>query len=188
LSDPPILDGRRSTGDISTGLMCSRVSVIDGALDVEGLSRRYGPMVLRRCRQLLHDEDEGMDACQDVFVRLLERRERLDARYPSSLLYTIATNVCLNRIRDRGRRPTTSDEEVLHRIATAESPGAPSEARLMLSRLFGRHPDSTRVIAVLHYLDGLTLEQVGEQVGLSVSGVRKRLRRLRHTLLEMEQR
>ena len=161
---------------------------MDGALDVEGLSQRYGPMVLRRCRQLLRDEDEAMDACQDVFVRLLERREGLDARHPSSFLYTIATNVCLNRIRYRGRRPTTSDDEVLHRIATSQSPGADSEARLTLARLFARHPDSTRVIAVLHYLDGLTLEQVAEQVGLSVSGVRKRLRGLRHTLLEMEKR
>ena len=161
---------------------------MDGTLDVEGLSQRYGPMVLRRCRQLLHDEDEAMDACQDVFVRLLERRESLDARYPSSLLYTIATHVCLNRIRDRRRRPTTSSEEVLHRIASAHRPGALSEARLVLARLFGRHPDSTREMAVLHYLDGLTLEQVAEHVGLSVSGVRKRLRGLRSMLMEMEKR
>jgi RNA polymerase sigma-70 factor (ECF subfamily) len=79
-------------------------------------------MVLRRCRQLLRDEDEALDAAQDVFVRLIERRQRLDARYPSSLLYRIATNVCLNRIRDRTRRPETSDEEKLFAIARAEEP------------------------------------------------------------------
>jgi RNA polymerase sigma-70 factor, ECF subfamily len=39
-------------------------------------------------------------------------------------------------------------------------------------------PTSTRVMAVLHYLDGLTLEEVSAEVGLSVSGVRKRLRGL----------
>jgi RNA polymerase sigma-70 factor (ECF subfamily) len=159
---------------------------MDGPLDVEGLSQRYGPMVLRRCRKLLHDEDEAMDACQDVFVRLIERRETLQARYPSSLLYTIATNVCLNRIRDLRRRPATACDEMLERIAAAGRPGASSEARLVLARLFGRNPESSRAIAVLHYLDGLTLEQVAEHVGLSVSGVRKRLRGLRHTLVEME--
>lgn len=156
------------------------------ALDIEALSHRYGPMVLRRCRRLLRDEDEAMDACQDVFVRLLERRERLVARYPSSLLYRIATNVCLNRIRYQGRRPTTSDDAVLLTIASAETPGAREEATVMLDRLFGRHPVSSRTIALLHYLDGLTLEQVAEVVGLSVSGVRKRLRSLRHALREME--
>ena len=50
-----------------------------GPLDIEGLCERYGPMVLRRCRHLLRDEDEAMDVCQDVFVRVLERRDRLDA-------------------------------------------------------------------------------------------------------------
>jgi RNA polymerase sigma-70 factor (ECF subfamily) len=159
---------------------------MDGALDVEALAERYGPMVLRRCRQLLRDEDEAMDASQDVFVRLIQHRDRLEARYPSSLLYRIATNVCLNRIRDRGRHPTSSDEALLVGIASAETAGADTEARLMLDRLFGRHPVSSRTIALLHYLDGLTLEQVAEVVGLSVSGVRKRLRGLRHTLVALE--
>jgi RNA polymerase sigma factor (sigma-70 family) len=158
----------------------------NGALDVEALSLRYGPMVLRRCRRLLRNEDDAMDACQDVFVRLLENREHLDVRYPSSLLYRIATNVCLNRIRDQRRRPTTDDDAVLLTIASAETPGARGEATLMLDRLFGRHAVSSRTIAVLHYVDGLTLEQVAEVVGLSVSGVRKRLRNLRLTLKEME--
>ena len=153
------------------------------AFDVTALNLRYGPMVLRRCRQLLRDEDEALDACQDVFVRLLERRTRLEARYPSSLLYRIATNVCLNRIRDRRRKPDTPDEERLYQIAAAGGDG--SDARMVLDRLFGRHPESSRTIAVLHHIDGLTLGQVAEETGMSVSGVRKRLRRLRDTLVEM---
>lgn len=129
-----------------------------------------------------------MDVCQDVFVRLLERRDHLKAHYPSSLLYRIATNLCLNRIRDRGRRASSTDDALLYRIASAENPGASGEARIMLERLFARQPESSGTIAVLHFLDGLTLEQVAEEVGLSVSGVRKRLRSLRHTLVEMEKR
>lgn len=158
---------------------------MDGVLDVERLSRRYGSMVLRRCRQLLRNEDEAIDACQDVFVRLLENSTRLRGQYPSSLLYRIATNVCLNRIRDRGRQPETKDEALLSEIASAETPGGGSEARLLLDRVFGRHPESTRTMAVLHFVDGLTLEQVALETGLSVSGVRKRLRRLRETLAQV---
>jgi RNA polymerase sigma-70 factor (ECF subfamily) len=161
---------------------------MDRELDVGELSRRYRAMVLRRCRHLLRDEDEAMDACQDVFVRLLEGGGRLRADYPSSLLYRIATNLCLNRLRDRRRRPTTSDEEVLHRLAVAEDNGARTAARSVLDRLFGRHPESSRTLAVMHYVDGLTLEQVACEVGLSVSGVRKRLRGLRETLIGMEKR
>jgi RNA polymerase sigma-70 factor, ECF subfamily len=171
--DPP--------GDTLAGPRCYRDSVRD-ALDVEALSRRYGPMVLRRCRRLLGNEDEALDACQDVFVLVLQHRDRLNDAYPSSLLYRMATNVCLNRIRDRVRRPVTREEEILATIAATGEPEAGADARLLLDWLFGRHPESSRTIAVLHYVDGLTYEEVARQTQLSVSGVRKRLRRLRETL------
>jgi RNA polymerase sigma factor (sigma-70 family) len=142
-------------------------------------------MVLRRCRRLLRDEQEALDACQDVFVRVIEHRARLDVEYPSSLLYRMATNVCLNRLRDRRRKPVARDEAVLEDIARAEEPGGVSEARLLLARLFGRHPESSRTIAVLHFVDGLTLEEVAGETGMSISGVRKRLRALRTSLTEI---
>src|SRR5262245_63335006 len=104
------------------------------AVDVTALTLRYGPMVLRRCRQLLRDEEEALDACQDVFLRVLERQARLHAQYPSSLLYRIATNVCLNRIRDRRRKPETAEEERLEQIASADEDGAIGEGRVTLDR------------------------------------------------------
>ena len=51
----------------------------EGGLDVDALYQKYGPMVLRRCRRLLGDEDEAVDVMQEVFVRLLQHRERLSA-------------------------------------------------------------------------------------------------------------
>jgi RNA polymerase sigma-70 factor (ECF subfamily) len=156
-------------------------------MDVEKLFRRYGPLVIRRCRQLLKDEDEALEVSQDVFVQLLRRRGNLSVRSPSSLLYRMATNLSLNRIRDRKRKPTTNDEELLYQLASVEEPTARLEARSILGYLFGKHKESSRVIAVLHYVDGLTLKEVAQRVGLSVSGVRKRLDALRQTLVEMEE-
>ncbi len=158
----------------------------DGTPDLEDLWNRYGSLVLRRCRQLLRDEDEALDVCQDVFVQLLRRRGVLDIRFPSSLIYRIATNLCLNRIRDRRRWPDLVEDEQLARIARLDDPTAGVHARSLLGRLFARHRESTRVIAMLHFVDGLTLEEVAGEVGMSVSGVRKRLRALRATLVELE--
>jgi len=155
----------------------------EGGIDVEGLYERFGPMVLRRCRRLLHDEEEALDVAQDVFVQILRRRERLSDHHPSSLLFRIATNLCLNRIRDRRRLPSLPGDEILHRLARRDDLDAP----LLLDRLFGRHPESTRTMAVLHWLDGMTLEQVARDCGMSVSGVRRRLRALRGTLEEMRE-
>lgn len=155
-------------------------------MDVDILYRRYGPMVMRRCRQLLRDEDQALDATQDVFVRLLTRRDRLRDDAPSSLLYRMATNLCLNRIRDTRRRKTTADSTLLEQIACWEDAEGQLDARAALAKLFGQQRESTRMMAVLYYVDGMTLAEVAKEVGMSVSGVRKRLLGLRASLQEME--
>lgn len=156
------------------------------AIDVEAYYRRYGPQVLRRCRFLLRDEEKAVDAMHDVFVQLLRYQRTLRGSAPSSLLHQIATRVCLNRLRGAHRRPEDREDELMLRIAAAEDTGARTEARGLLDRLFGRVPASSRDIAVLHLVDGMTLEETAREVGLSVSGVRKRLRALSSVLQELE--
>jgi RNA polymerase sigma-70 factor (ECF subfamily) len=151
-------------------------------MDVEKLYERYGPMVIRRCRQMLHDEDEALDATQDVFVRLCQAGDELKVKYPSSFLYVTATNVCLNRIRDRTRHGETTDEGLLSRIAVMDDTEGRIGATSILKQLFGSSPRSSRTIATLRFVDGLTLEETAREVGMSVSGVRKRLRALRKKL------
>jgi RNA polymerase sigma-70 factor (ECF subfamily) len=155
-------------------------------IDVDDAYRRYGPMVLRRCRTMIREEQAAYDAMQDVFVQLLRHRHRLDDRGMSSLLYRMATNVCLNRIRSQSRRPEDASSDLLAQIAAASSEEQRTGARALLDRLLGDEPESTATMAVLHLHDGLTLEEVAEVVGLSVSGVRKRLRKLKASLEQLE--
>jgi RNA polymerase sigma-70 factor (ECF subfamily) len=146
----------------------------------------YGPIVLRRCRKLLGDEQTARDAMHDVFVQVLSRADELDDRAPSSLLFRIATNVCLNRIRSRRRRPEDGDPDLLVEIAEHTDPAARTAARAALDALFRHEPDDTALIAVLHLHDRMSLEEVAAEVGMSVSGVRKRLHRLRTKLHALE--
>jgi len=152
-------------------------------MDVEQLYERYGPMVYRRCLKLLGSEGEAEDAMQDVFVQLMEHRTSLRIDYPSTLLYRMATNVCLNRIRRRVRaREVAAGDRLLNRIATAPD----WDSRILLDKLFGRHPASSRVMAVMRFVDGMTWEQIAGEFQMSVSGVRHRLRRLSKSLQELE--
>lgn len=155
-------------------------------VDVAELYRRYGPMVLRRCRRLLRDEEKAVDAMHDVFVEILRREDALTAGAPSSFLYRAATNVCLNKLRGARRRPEDADDALLMSIADSGEPGGQSMARAMLGKLFGGELESTRTIAVLHLVDGMTLEEVAAEVGMSVSGVRKRLRGLKERVAALE--
>jgi RNA polymerase sigma-70 factor (ECF subfamily) len=143
-------------------------------------------MVLRRCRQLLQNEEKALDAMQDTFVQLLRHRSRLTADAPCSLLYRIATNICLNVMRSEKRKPVGGRDELLMEIACVDEHEERSLARAFLDDLFSQEKASTRMIAVLHYVDRFTLEQTAAEVGLSISGVRKRLRALRKRCLTLE--
>lgn len=145
--------------------------------DIEEWYLRYGPMVLRRCRWILRDEHQAKDVMQDCFVQLLREKRRLQVTTPSGLLLQIATRLCLNRLRTRKRHPEDADEALLHSIAVAGTQEDRSLAAFSLRRIFA-DGETTETMAVLHFLDGLTLEEVAEQTGYSVSGVRKRLKQL----------
>lgn len=158
------------------------------ANDVDGAYTRYGPLVLRRCRTLLRDEGRALDAMHDVFIQFLRRDDEVAPGHLGPLLHRIATNVCLNLLRGARRRPEDpADEAVLEIAGFDEEAGGLASARLLLARIFSREPVSTREIAVMHHVDGMTMEEIGREVGLSVSGVRKRLRTLRARAAALEE-
>lgn len=144
-------------------------------------------MVMRRCLALLKDEAEASDMMQNVFLRIYAHRNTLDLSNPSSLLWNTATRLCLNRIRDKKRRGLNVDcGEMLLQIAVADDEFDAYESANVLVKIFAKEPESTRTIAVLHFVDGMTLEETAETVGLSVSGVRKRLRTLQEKVKTLE--
>ena len=150
------------------------------------LYEAYAPMVYRRCVFLLKDDAEAKDMVQNVFLRIYERMDTLDLSQPSSLLWNTATRLCLNRIRDKKRRGLDVDSsELLLTIACVEEDDG-IEARGLLAKIFSKEQESTRTIATLHYVDSMTLEETAETVGLSVSGVRKRLRTLQAKIKNLE--
>jgi RNA polymerase sigma-70 factor (ECF subfamily) len=155
------------------------------AIDVNHCYRRYGAMVYRRCLALLRDPQLAEDVMQDVFVKLCTHQERLEDQGLSSLLYRVATRESLNALRSKKRRRDEPRDALLEQIASVEDEESRTIARQLLDRLFGREQVSSQEIAVLHLHDGLTLEQVAQHTGMSVSGVRKRLRTIAAKLEQM---
>lgn len=148
--------------------------------DFDSLYRKFGPMVMRRCQYILKDEEKAFDCMQDVFVRIIEYREKLDG-VCASLFYTTATRVCLNKIRSDKVRYTSQIDNILQEIAD-NSPYHEeiTNTSLLLDYIFNETKSTTRDMAILHYVDGLTLEETAKMMNMSVSGVRKRLSVLRN--------
>lgn len=152
-------------------LLMALNELTDG-IDVNEYYRRFSPMVYRRCLHFVKREEEALDLMQDVFVQLLRYKDKLKHQGPSSLLYTIATRLCLNRLRKKSVQTLPDD------VVSQDPSERLTISRLLLEEIFRREKPSTQAIAVYHYLDGMTLEETAQMSGLSVSGVRKRLRNL----------
>ena len=148
-------------------------------IDIEEFYLRYGPMVLRRCRQLLRNEERAKDAAQEVFAKLLINKKRLKNQYPSSLLFRISTNTCLNMIRDNRNCYLLDAEDILESIAAYDESEEKIIMQDILKKIFKKEKPSTREIVVMHFVDGMTLQEVAGEIGLSVSGIRKRIREFR---------
>lgn len=158
------------------------------SVSVEALYAKYGPMVLRRCRLLLRDEARAVDAMQDVFVLVLRHQATLDQESGSSLLFKLATNVCLNQLRSARRKPEDANDELVLSIANDLDLEQRAQARSFLSRLFADEPETTATIAVMHYLDGMTWDEVAAEMKMSVSGVRKRARGITERVKSLQER
>lgn len=147
--------------------------------DFGELYLKFGPMVLRRCRFILKDEEKALDAMQDVFLRIIESQTKIE-NLCASLFYVTATRVCLNKIRSDKLR-SGPDLEVFSEIIPdkfSEEGREKIEADMVLEKIFENRDSKDRLISALHFVDGLTLEETACEVKMSVSGVRKRIREL----------
>jgi RNA polymerase sigma-70 factor (ECF subfamily) len=143
-------------------------------------------MVLRRCRRLLKNEQSALDAMHEVFLKILSHKKRLTGDYPSALLYRISTNVCLNRIRNDKNHSLNNYLDILYNTSFLENHEENSAVNL-LGYILENEKENTQHIAVLYFINGMTIKEIAETKKLSISGVHKHLDKLRRKLREREE-
>jgi len=133
----------------------------------------YGAAVYARCRRILRDGDGARDVTQEVFLRCFNHRATLrPGRELLAWLYRVATNLCLNALRDSDRRRRA---DLLDALVEAVSPEGP--ARRLLRDLFADLDPRTQAIVVYVYLDGMTQDEAAEVAQVSDRTVRNCLAR-----------
>jgi RNA polymerase sigma-70 factor (ECF subfamily) len=147
---------------------------------VTGLYREFGPVVYRRCMRLLGDRAGAQDATQEVFVKLLGNMAQLQDRDTVlPWIYRVATNHCLNLLRDSRRRGEEAASENSQALAAPEGPARPDAfvdwelARSVLSRFDG----ATQAVAVGVFVDGMNHDEVADALGISRRTVSRKLER-----------
>lgn len=138
------------------------------------LYRVYGPLVLRRARAMLGDEQAARDAAHDVFVKVLGALgEFKNEASPVTWLYRVTTNHCLNVLRGRLRRPEVAHDG--HDAPLGDEDEVSVDERLTLTAVLARVPEHLREIAVYYYLDQMSHEEIAQLMGVSRRTVGNRL-------------
>jgi len=127
------------------------------------LYRTFGPIIYARCVRLLADTSAAEDATQETFVRVHRHLEKAPAE-ALGWIYRIATNYCLNELRDRKQRPEPTGD--LPELAIDDL-GRVLGDRDLVARIVRRCPEKLRVVAWLHHVDGLDQAEVARTLGIS---------------------
>ncbi|HXI59778.1 MAG TPA: sigma-70 family RNA polymerase sigma factor [Polyangia bacterium] len=126
----------------------------------------YSSTIYTRCRRILGDGAAAEDAAQETFLRVHRHIETAPCdRDVLRWIFRIATNYCLNVLRDRRARPTVSDD--LTGLAGIRSPEDHIADRDLGWQLTRRAPPQMRDAAVLYHVYGLVQSEIAEELGVS---------------------
>lgn len=145
--------------------------------EVAELYRRHAPALHRRCASIVGSGDEARDLVQETFARYLAARDGYrDHGSPFAVLYRIATNAAIDRLR---RRKTAAADELdaeRHAGDLGAEPRRVDDLRDLAFLTRGLSEEELTV-AVLHHLDGYTQDSIAASLDLSRRTVGKILGR-----------
>lgn len=148
------------------------------------------PALFGTALRLTRDKEDADDLTQEALVRAYEAFDRFDGENFKAWILRIATNLYINRYRQRRRQGKTAsldDEE-----SSYEPIDAPENApdRLLFDEMLGSEieealakvPEIFRICVILSDLEGLSYDEVATAVDIPVGTVRSRIARGRAAL------
>ncbi len=154
---------------------------------------RHHQRIYRLCLSYLRSPDDALDAVQETFVKAYEKAGRVSADHdPGRWLSRIAINQSIDlyrRRRSRGRLFEALEERDHDRRLGDDQPSA--ERRVLGSQIGSRIdlalrtlPERQRAVFVLRHYEGLSLEEIARDLGISLGTVKSSLHRALHHLRE----
>ena len=156
----------------------------DGVPTWEEVARDYGRFLYNVAYRLAGNDDDAQDLVQESLIRIRKGLERYEPGSLEGWLARIVTNVFLDEVRRRKRRPADALPDDPERVLPT-SPGADEVSTGLsdeIQRALGSLPDDFRVPVVLCDVSDLSYEQIAEATGVPIGTVRSRIHRGRRLL------
>jgi RNA polymerase sigma-70 factor (ECF subfamily) len=173
---------------------------------LDGNDRAFGELVGRYDKRLLNfvfrtvgDRERAQDLVQETFVRVYRHLHRFDqSKKFSTWIYTIASNLAKNELRNRSRNPLVlfqtikKNWEADHRpLEWEDNSYKPDDLfrkrhlRELVEKVVQDLPEHHRIVFVLRELEGKTYEEISEITGVNLGTVKSRLNRARNNFARM---
>ena len=133
-------------------------------------------LLYRIARSYLNNDQEAEDAVQDALIKAWEKRKTLrDVRQFKPWMTRILSNRCRDILRKRKRWSFYPLEEDTVRVEMPETENAVMEAMKKLK-------PELRIVMTLHYVDGYSIQEMAEALGIPEGTVKTRMRNARKQL------
>ena len=145
-----------------------------------------GPLAYRVARGVLRNDADAEDVAQEALLRAYRRFERLrDRTRFKGWLVRIAFRLAIDRVRSAKRREVreTLWSQSAPKLST-EDVAATSEFQTRLERAIAELPEKQRLVLLLAAMQGHSLEEVAEMLGLPLGTAKSRLFFARKQLAE----
>ncbi len=146
---------------------------------------RYSSLLLGLGTRMLRSRGEAEDLLHDVFLEVWRRAGDFDAARGTVRAWLVVRmrSRALDRLKSpRLARAVAYDEEKAEqRAAPVDEPGAGIE-RARVKAALGALPDEQRACLELAYFDGLSMAEIGQQLGCPAGTVKSRLSAAREKL------
>ena len=137
---------------------------------------RYSDSVYRLALVYLRSPQDARDCCQDVFIKLMERRREFESEeHRRAWLLSVTKNACRDQLRRETRRQTAS-------LGAVEFLPDPHSGGEELLALIFTLPANDRDVLYLHYYEGYAVRELCVLLRLRESAVKQRLLRARSRL------
>ncbi len=144
----------------------------------EMLFRRHQQYVAGLCLQFLRSQAEAEDAVQEVFIKAYRGLAAFEPKVTfRGWLYRIAVNHCRDLIDQRIRRAEDNGDELLATIATLPKQESKLAATMTLEAALAKLKPDYRVAFILQAVEGRTIGEVAEILGIGFEAAASRLRR-----------
>ncbi|CAA9327752.1 MAG: RNA polymerase sigma factor RpoE [uncultured Gemmatimonadetes bacterium] len=173
---------------------------------LDGEKRAFGELVERYQTRLLNfvyrttgDRERAEDLVQETFIRVYRHLHRFDqSKKFSTWVYTIASNLAKNELRNRSRNPLVLFQTIKKNwdadarpLEWEDNTYRPDDLfrkrhlKSMVESAVDQLPEHHRTVFILREMEGKTYEEIADITGANLGTVKSRLNRARNNFAQL---